>query len=267
MFRLLKNRRLLIALFIGMIAIVSILIYANFNWLARNWTSVVTVLSLLVGVSGWIKDNPKVFMFFAQCKALVFSGQTRWNLSANYVVDNPDPHLFAQVKNNLKRMGNKRQIFGETQSSIRLSVDGLNLSVSISNDGDTLGLEECSARLHVQIFEYHAPYHETISLLRNTFIPLFESLEKDFHARQRRYGLSMFFGRENPFYGLYFQHLELKNILDFRCIVEEKPSASSQFDEQEACKVTISKDRLDFSSLSLNQLQNITEKYLAVSWG
>lgn len=218
---------------------------------------------VVASLATWLYEKSEPFYRqVARLKATLLNLQVAWTAMADYT--GPGVRFDAAVSE-LRGLGNRTQVLRTSEHEMTIEIDGLNVTLSFGLDApDDALTEDPVPHVNVLVHDYHAPYGDSVALLQEKLYPILGQLEDVFGRPKTEYTLGVVFDRGHPFMGLYLRRVPHRDVVDFRCVFQERASVANA---RAIGAVTVNSTMLNFSATRLDALQTLTEKHLAMSGG
>ena len=234
-------------LFIGVgIACLIGIVYAMLNYPSQGAT--ILGWALFLGQLAY-SYSERLYWLLQSVKCYAVNPETQWSLSVRYSLDDWDETTMAAVRHALGTAAVRDRPTIRDLSSHRFEIraDELTMEVVTSHD------EGC----YLEVFFEKLPvsFRGSEKAMSERIRPALESLEGKIRARTKQYHLTVYFGKLNPYFGLYMRRLRQEDISLMTIKVTNHPEGM----------LDISKEKISIYTSSLGRLDDSVKKYLTLS--
>jgi len=229
---------------IAILVLVIIKASNNMFWLWENATLIAGWV--LFGCKYVFDKEDRVYWLIKRTEYWLINPETLWELSVRYEVPNIDDRLIIVLQKHLCELASldSPKIRCISNQRFEVTADELHIEVFV-DDG------------YINVFFAKIPvtFRGSERVIKARISPVLEAIENKIVTKEKIYWLNVYFGRINPYFGLYMRRLHQKDIFEMN--IRLRGSDSEGLD--------ISKQKIKITTETLTQLGNSVSKYLTLS--
>jgi hypothetical protein len=246
-------------------SLLTLFITLNISWIIQNWGTVLSAIVTIIGAYFTLMDTSrKFYRFIYKTKAILLNRRVSWSLNAVFKSEKLNHFTFNKLKDRLRDLGERRDIFVETDYDFAIQIDGLNIKCNLSfiDNDDIFSESDVVGKLNILIPDYQAPYVETNLLLQNEVIPILGEITNIVGYSDSDFNFDVIFKDKHPFIGMYVKNISKNNIVAFSCEYKEPSTVKGVKDNS---FISVGKQSLSFHTKDIHSLGKAIDKHLFLS--
>lgn len=211
------------------------------------------------GLLGWVsfittvayQRFDAIYWKVQKWKYTLLNPDTQWDLTVSYQGPQVDKNVLDKVRGALCRVAEKDRavVRAISEQRIEIRADELILEAAV------MEAEGNNGRLDIMISKLPVSFRGATRTIDTRMAPILEAIEQGISVEEKRYWLTAYFGKVNPYFGLYLRRLRPESVKEVHVRVEKSNGEA----------LTIAREKITISACSLGELSKDARKFLTLS--
>ena len=224
------------------------IIWAKPAWFFENGPALLGWVAFILSVAYQRFDA--VYWKVQKWVYAVRNPDTQWDLTVTYQGSKIDLSVLDTVREALCQAAelDRPTVRIISEQRFELRADELFLEVSVAGLGDVGSLDIMVSKLPVS-------FRRATYTIENRLAPILEAVEQGISVKEKRYWLTAYFGKVNPYFGLYLRRLRPESVKEVHVKVVNNNGEA----------LTIAREKITIFACSLGELSKDARKFLTLS--
>lgn len=237
----------ILILAIGSLVGLAILIKYYRGWLVENSS---TLLGWLLFFINYLYYHLDWFYWICQkAKYTILNPDTTWDLTVRYKLKDIEPATLNVLQEQIGKAAILDRPIIRYLSSNRFEIRADELSIEVYIDMEHTIVDVIFSKIPVS-------FRGSQRTIEKRILPILEAIEKELVINTKNYWLKVYFGRLNPYFGLYMKRLHQKDISEMYIKIGDSKNDTT---------LELSQETLTIMTESLSDLTEKARKYLTLS--
>lgn len=191
------------------------------------------------------------FQFITRVSIILSNSSSVWNVAARYEGDFEESDFIA-ILNKIREKNDIQDFFEISNTTYRLTMNGLHYSLEYSEFLDDEGVEQIG-KIYMRILDFNSSYSHSIKKLEDVIIPNLRIIETSCKPTNQTFSFKISFEGKNPFINLITKNIKQGTIRKlWYSISEETKLGRRDIKVTEKSVECTTSDISDFQNSSLN---------------
>ncbi|OAJ74160.1 hypothetical protein AYJ08_00615 [Brevibacillus sp. SKDU10] len=248
------NRKFVFLVMALSISFLSIVIYANFNYIMSN---ILDILKYLFGVLGILTTlynyYHKFHLFIVRIKIILFNDDSKWNVAG--IFDGEfDEEIQKKIISKIEEFDKNAGIQVINNCNFQMYTNGLTLYFDYNDYYDSED-DETKGHLVLRVRDYETSYNNAINAFDKKIIPILSLIDKELRPTESKFSFNIEFGKNNPFMSVAVKNIDKADLNDFSFSYKKNNGFSNRI-------VRVYKKGIECTTNSLTDFQSAASNFL-----